>query len=161
MFDPLPWFKRKELGQIKQEVDRVINRFLRELPQPFRERDVDWMPSVDVSETSREVIVKAEVPAMNAEEFDLSLRGNTLHIRGERKQERQEMTESFHRVERGYGRFSRTISLPAALVADKVAATYQNGVLKIILPKAKEEIAKKIEVKNGARPSRPKVQEKS
>ena len=84
---------------------------------------------------------------MDPKDIDISLHGNVLTLRGERKHEKEEKEENFHRVERSYGAFTRSIRLPAEVDADKVNATYKDGVLKIALPKIKEEAVKKIEVK--------------
>jgi HSP20 family protein len=106
-----------------------------------------WTPSVDVSETPKEVIVKAELPGMDPKDIDVSVRGDILTLSGERKQETEEKGENFHRVERSYGSFSRSVKLPAEVDSGKVDATYKDGVLRITMPKTKEAATKKIQVK--------------
>jgi HSP20 family protein len=100
-----------------------------------------------VSETAKAVIVKAEIPGMEAKDIDIAITGDVLTIRGERRQEKEEKDENTHLVERRYGSFSRSIGLPAEVEADKVDATYKNGVLKITMTKTKKASQKKIEVK--------------
>lgn len=102
---------------------------------------------MDVSETGKKVIVKAEIPGMDPKDIDISVTGNRLTLRGERKHEHEEKGENLHRVERSYGVFSRTIELPADVDSNKVEATYKKGVLKVNLPKTKESAVKKIAVK--------------
>lgn len=102
---------------------------------------------MDVSETDKEVIVKAELPGMDPKEIDVSVRGDILTLAGERKQEKEEKGVNFHRVERSYGSFSRSIQLPAEVDTGKVEASYKDGVLRITLPKAKAAAVKKIQVK--------------
>jgi HSP20 family protein len=146
MLDLVPWHRR-ELDRFRGEMDRLFNRFF-DLGLPeLGLGEGEWMPSVDVSETGKEVIVNAEVPGMEPKDIDISLSGNMLTLKGERKREEEKKGESFHRVERSYGAFTRTIQLPAEVDADKVDATYKDGVLKIRMPKTKEEPVKKIEVK--------------
>jgi HSP20 family protein len=124
-------------------MDSVFERFFD--GWPFRTREAGkWMPVMDVSEKDKEIIVKAEIPGMDPKDIDISLQNGLLTIRGERKQEKE---ESFHKVERSYGAFSRSVRLPAEVDEDKVMATYTNGVLTLEMRKTKEAAAKKIEVK--------------
>ena len=149
MPDLIPWRKGEEWGltQMGREMDRLFDRFFEAWPFRGFAETGRWMPSVDVSETDIELIVRAELPGMDPKEIDISLTGNMLTIKGERKHEREEKKENFHLVERGSGSFSRSIQLPAEVNADKIKATYKDGVLNISMPKTKAEAAKKIEVK--------------
>jgi HSP20 family protein len=141
----VPW--RGELGSFRREMDRLFDRFFEGWPFRVSAAEGEWAPAVDVSETGKEVIVKAELPGMDAKEIDLSVRGDLLTIGGQRKQEKEEKGENFHRIERSYGAFSRSIKLPAEVDAAKVEAIYKDGVLKLTLPKTKAAAVKKIEVK--------------
>lgn len=149
MFGLIPWRHRGEVSQFRTEMDRLFDRFFDWGASPATVGEGQWMPSVDVSETGKEVIVKAELPGMDPKDIDISVNGDRLTLRGERKYEHEEKGESFHRVERSYGAFSRDIELPAGVDSDKVEATYKDGVLKINLAKAKETATKKIEVKSA------------
>jgi HSP20 family protein len=102
-------------------------------------------PALDVYEQKDDLIVKAEIPGLTKDEIDISLEGNTLTIRGEKKKEEEVKEEDYYRCERTYGAFSRSIELPLAVHTDKVNATFKNGVLEIRLPKTEE--AKKSVVK--------------
>ncbi len=103
-------------------------------------------PKVDVGESKKEITVNAEIPGVDSKDIDVSIDGRLLTIRGEKKQEKEEKDSNYHRVERSYGSFRRTVSLPADVDEDKVEAKYKKGVLKIKLKKAKGSESKKIEV---------------
>lgn len=145
----VPWRRRDELTGFRREMDRLFDRFFEGWPFRLSAEEGEWAPSVDVSETAKEVIVKAELPGMAPKDVDVTVRGDVLSLRGERKKEEEEKGENFHRVERSYGAFARSIRLPAEVDAAKVKATYKNGVLNISLPKTKAASAKKIEVKSA------------
>jgi len=101
-----------------------------------------WNPSVDIFENDNEVVVKAELPGMDAKNIEVRLENNVLTLKGERRFEKETKEESYHRVEREYGTFSRAFALPTTVNDDKVTAEYKDGVLKVVLPK-KEEIKSK------------------
>ena len=101
-----------------------------------------WNPSVDIFEIDNEVIVKAELPGLNAKDIDVRLENNVLVLKGERHFEKEAKEENYHRIEREYGSFSRSFALPTVVNGDGVSAEYKDGVLKIVLPK-KEEIKPK------------------
>lgn len=143
----IPWGGRGDLTTLRREMDRVFDRFFEGWPFRPSAEGREWAPSVDVSETAKKVVVKAEVPGMDAKDIDITVTGDLVTIRGERKQEKEEKEENFHRIERSYGAFSRSIRLPAEVETDKVDAAYKDGVLKITMSKTKKASAKKIEVK--------------
>src|SRR4029434_5751925 len=97
-----------------------------------------WNPSVDIFENDNEVVVKAELPGMNAKDIEVRLENNVLVLKGERRFEKETKDENYHRVEREYVPFSRTFALPTAVNGDKVTAEYKDGVLKIVMPKNEE-----------------------
>lgn len=142
----VPWRRRDELTGFRREMDRLFDRFLEDWPFRVGADGTQWAPTVDVSETTKELIVKAELPGMDPKEIDVSVRGDVLTLRGERKKEEEKKGENFRRLERRYGAFTRSIRLPAEVDANKVSAEYKDGVLKISLPKTKEASEKKIEV---------------
>jgi HSP20 family protein len=94
-----------------------------------------WAPAVDVSETQHEIVLQAELPGMKKEDIDIQLTGDTLTLRGERKQESSERGEHFHRIERQYGGWQRTFQIEVPLDPQKVTASYEEGVLTVHLPK--------------------------
>jgi HSP20 family protein len=94
-----------------------------------------WNPAVDIFENENEIVIKAELPGMEAKDIEIGLENNILTVKGERRFEKETKEEHYHRVEREYGRFIRSFSLPAAVKEDKIAAEFKNGLLKIALPK--------------------------
>jgi HSP20 family protein len=149
MANLIPWRGRSEVERFRGEIDRLFDDFL---TRNFFGRSLgggDWIPAADVSETGKEIVVQAEVPGMDAKDIDISLNGRILTIKGERKQEQETRENDYHRIERRYGSFARSFELPADVDAEKVKATYKEGILKLNLPKAKEQSVKKIEVKTA------------
>jgi HSP20 family protein len=105
-------------------------------------------PSVDVKEEDGEIEVSAEVPGMNPEDIEVSIDGDTLTIRGEKRFEEEEKKDKYTRVERSYGSFYRSFRLPTSIDQDKVTAKYDKGVLKLMLPKSEAATARKIAIES-------------
>ena len=105
-----------------------------------------FVPPVDVYEDEQNLILKLEVPGVNEEDLNVSLENDTLVIQGERKFEKEEKEENFHRIERRYGAFTRTFKLPNTLDSEKVEANYEKGILKITIGKKAEAKPKQIKV---------------
>jgi HSP20 family protein len=118
----------------------ALNRMLNE-PRTSR----PWSPAVDIFETENEIVLKADVPAIDPNQIDIQVQNQTLTIKGERQFEKAENTKGVHRVERSYGTFARSFTVPTTVDTEKVAADYKNGVLTISLPK--KEAAKPRQVK--------------
>jgi HSP20 family protein len=114
-----------------------------ELPFPVR-----GYPSVDISETENNVLVKAELPGLDPRDVDLSIERDTLIIRGEKKQESEEKQENYHRIERSYGSFHRSIPLPCKCDPDKVKAKFKNGVLTVTLPKDRSARPRRVTIES-------------
>jgi HSP20 family protein len=108
----------------------------------------NWAPVVDIYETENEVVLKAELPGMEKKDIHLEVRDHTLTLSGERKHEKEEKEENFRRVERSYGKFYRSFSLPSTVDAEKVKANMKEGVLEISLPKVEEAKPKAIEIES-------------
>jgi HSP20 family protein len=144
-----PWREEKQLARFRREMDRLFDRLFEGWPFRIPGQEGEWAPSVDISETGKELIVKAEVPGLDPKDVDVSLEGNILTLRGERRKEEEETGENFHRIEQRHGSFFRSIRLPAEVDVNKVKAQYKNGILKINLPKIKEAAVKKIEIKSA------------
>jgi HSP20 family protein len=109
----------------------------------------DWVPSVDVSETDGEYQIKAEIPDVKKEDVKVTLEDGVLTIQGERKQEKEDKGKKYHRVERTYGSFVRSFTLPDLVDEEKVKAEFKDGILKLQLPKSEKARPKAIEVKVG------------
>jgi HSP20 family protein len=106
-----------------------------------------WLPPVDVRETEEALTLFVELPGIQREDVDITVEDRTLSVRGERKFEQDAERENYHRIERAYGAFTRTFTLPANVQADHVKATFADGVLTIELPKAEESKPRKIAIK--------------
>lgn len=106
----------------------------------------EWVPAVDISETDDGFILTADVPGMKSEDTKISVVDSVLTLKGEKKNVREESTESFHRVERTYGSFERTFSLPSSVDSGNIRAKYKDGVLEVRLPKSKEAKTQEIKV---------------
>jgi HSP20 family protein len=106
-----------------------------------------WIPPVDIFEVEGELVVKAELPDMKRDDIDVTVENSTLTIRGERKLDNEIKQENFHRVERAYGSFVRTFSLPPTVDSGRIGAEYKNGVLTVKLPMREEAKARSIDVK--------------
>ena len=105
-----------------------------------------WNPSVDIFENETAVVIKAELPGMNAKDIDVRLENNVLVLKGERHFEKETKEENYHRIEREYGAFARSVALPTAVDGDKVTAEYKDGILKVVLPKKEERESRPIKV---------------
>lgn len=105
-----------------------------------------WAPALDILEDKDTLVIKADLPGLKEEDVDISVQGNTLTIRGERKQESEAKEKGFYRCERYYGSFQRSLDLPYPVDQSKIKASYKGGVLEVRLPKAEEAKAKKIKI---------------
>lgn len=106
----------------------------------------EWAPEVDITEDSDSIIVKTEIPGMKREDIEIDVANGVLTIRGEKKEEETEKGKTWHRREVRYGAFSRSFNLPADVKADVAKASYENGVLSIVLPKEEKALHRKIEI---------------
>ena len=132
-----------------REMERVMENMMPEWPGFFRRSPMEgmaWMPSIDVYDKDDSVVVRAELPGMKKEDISVSVMGDTVMISGERKTESNVKEENYFRSEMSYGKFSRQITLPTQVDANKVKATYENGILEIEAPKVESAKAKKIEI---------------
>lgn len=144
MFDLIPWRrKERETAPItnpwlfQREFDDFVERFFGE--EPLSTHGIfgrAFSPVVDIVENDNDIIVRAEIPGMEQKDLDVNLAGDVLTIKGEKKAEHEERGDNFHRIERSYGSFSRSFSLPCEVQTDKVEASYKSGVLSLKLPKS-------------------------
>jgi|SRR6476661_6313750 len=125
---------------------RLFENFLSEAVQGEEVSNRNWVPPVDIQETEEGYRLQAELPGLTKEDIDITLENNVLRLSGERKFERDVKKESFHRVERTYGTFSRAFSLPQQVNAEGVQAGFENGVLTILVPKAEQAKPRKISI---------------
>jgi len=137
------WEPFRDLLSLRTDFDRLFNTFFGRWPESVEEF---WAPAVDIAESDGHIEVKAELPGMKKDEIKVTVQDNTLYITGERKQEKETKDKTFHRIERSYGKFCRTVALPSEVEVDKVKASYKDGILNIILPKPESVKPKDIEV---------------
>lgn len=137
------WQPLSDLVNARSDFDRFLDRFLGVHPD-FQE--TSWMPAVDIAEVDGHLEIKAEIPGMKKEDIKVTVKNGYLMISGEKKQEKEEKDQSYHRVERYYGQFCRSIALPSDVEADKVKAEYKDGVLNIEIPKPDSMKSKNIDV---------------
>ncbi len=142
----IPWRPFRELERMRREMDRIWDSFFERRPVRAEE-EAEWLPTLDVSETKDNYVVKAELPGIDPKDIDISLMNDILTIKGEKKQEKEEKEENYHLIERTYGSFTRGIRLPGQVQSDKINASFKNGVLKVTLPKTEEAKKKEIKIK--------------
>jgi HSP20 family protein len=137
----------RDLRTLQEEVNRL---FSTNLTRAFGDDEGigrgAWAPSVDIYENKDQIVLEAELPGMKQEDFDLSIENNVITLRGERKFEKTDETDNYHRVERSYGAFTRSFTLPQTVSAEGATAEYNNGVLRVTLPKREETKARRIQV---------------
>jgi HSP20 family protein len=147
--DLMEWQPFREVSRLRREMDRLWEDYFGSGRRGLQPLQPEFTPAVDVKETPEAVVVKAEVPGMDAKEINISVTGEVLTIKGEKKSEREEQEENYHLVERSFGSFSRSLTLPAAVDLDKIEAKYDNGVLTITCPKKEAVKPKAIEIKTA------------
>lgn len=136
----------RELKSLQDEMNRL---FMTSVPRNFGEEDLasgGWTPNVDIFETENQIVLEAELPGMKRDDFEVSIENNVITLKGERRFEKEDEGDNYHRVERAYGAFTRSFSLPRTVSAEGTAADFRNGVLKVTLPKREEAKARRIEV---------------
>jgi HSP20 family protein len=137
------WEPFRDLLNFRSGIDDVFGDFFGRMTEPQPDF---WAPVVDVAENNGNIEVHAELPGMKKEDIKVTLRNNVLSISGERTQENETKEKTYHRIERFYGKFSRNIELPVEVSADKVKASYKDGVLSITMPKPESAKPKQIDV---------------
>jgi len=134
---------------LQREVDRLFDDFTRGFPV-FGGNGANLVPSMDVTETDKEIEIAAELPGLEEKDVQINVADNLLTIRGEKKAEKEQKDKNYRLVERSYGSFERTLELPSGVNADAIKASIANGVLKVTVPKPAPAQTKKIEVKAAA-----------
>jgi len=137
----------RDLRTLQEEVNRL---FTGNLARAFDDEGIargSWSPNVDIYENKDQIVLEAELPGMKREDFDVSVENNIITLRGERHFEKKEDSDNYHRVERAYGSFTRSFTLPNTVSSEGASADYSNGVLRVTLPKREETKARRIEIK--------------
>jgi len=144
----------RELRNLQDEMTRL---FIGTAPRGREEMaGGSWIPSVDIYEDQDKLILEADLPGLNREDFEISVENNVITLKGERKFEKKVEGDNYHRVERCYGGFTRSFTLPQSVTAEGATADFENGILRVSLPKREETKARKIEI-TGAGENAPKT----
>jgi len=140
----VPYVRKPETPIISHLFEDFFNDF------PFAnvspEQKENWIPAVDILEKEGNLMLRAELPGMNEKEIDLKLEGNTLTLKGERKMDKEDKKNNYHRVESFYGSFTRSFRLPETVDLEKISADYKNGVLTVTIPQRPEVRPREIPV---------------
>ena len=147
----------RDLRTLQEEVNRL---FSTNLTRGFADEGIGrgaWNPSVDIYENKDNIVLEAELPGMKADDFELSVENNVITLRGERQFEKRDDSDNYHRVERSYGSFTRSFTLPQTVSAEGATAEYRNGVLRVTLPKKEETKARRISVSGESAGASPKT----
>jgi HSP20 family protein len=141
------WDPFREVVALQNRLNSVFGNMNNENENPMT--TASFVPAVDVYEDEKKVVLKLEVPGIEEKDLDVSVENNTLTVKGERKFEKEEKEENFHRIERRYGSFYRAFTLPTTVDTEHIDAKYENGVLKLELKKKPEAQPKQIKVNIG------------
>ncbi|HZH34778.1 MAG TPA: Hsp20/alpha crystallin family protein [Pyrinomonadaceae bacterium] len=138
----------RDLRTLQDEVNRLFSSsFSRSGAGEDQMMRGAWNPSVDIFENKDQIVLEAELPGMKPEDVEISIENNVLTLHGERRFEKKDENDNFHRVERSYGSFTRSFTLPPTVTSENASAEFQNGVLKLTLAKREEAKARRIEIK--------------
>ena len=149
----IKWDPFRDLITLREKMNRL---FEDAVTSRGEEKDLissTWSPAVDIYENENELVLTAEVPGLEEKDVEIKIEDNTLSVRGERKFEKETKEENYHRIERSYGTFYRSFTLPNAIDQDKIQAEHENGVLKITMPKRTELKPRKVKILKPAQPA--------
>ncbi len=136
----------KELVETKQELGRFFEDFLRPLNELSLSNGSSWQPTANIAESKDAYEISLELPGLKKDDIEVNLENNTLTVIGKREEEKQEKSKEYHRIERRYGSFCRSFSLPTRVEAGKIHASYEDGLLEVTVPKAEEAKKKTVKV---------------
>lgn len=149
MLELIPYRGIGPLRGLRRQMDDLWGRLLDEPLAPSTAGEGSFVPSVDMRETESAIEITAEVPGLKPEEIDVSLTGDLLTLKGEKKEEKEQKGENYHLVERRFGSFSRSFRLPVEVDPKKIQAKHTDGVLKLVLPKGSKSTTTKIKIEKG------------
>ena len=140
------WDPFRDLNMLQDRMNRMFDDAGRTWRTDEPAATTTWSPAVDIFETEGDIVVKAELPGMERKDITLNLENNVLTVKGERRFTKETKDDNYHRIERSYGTFSRSFSIPATVDEEKIRADYKDGVLKIVLPKKEQAKPKQIRI---------------
>jgi HSP20 family protein len=150
------WDPAREIDGLQSDMNRLFDTFFqtRGAGASSARGPQRWIPAMDLTESEHEYVLRADLPGLSSEDVDIEVKDNVLTISGERNSEHDDRGEGFYRMERHFGRFSRSLDLPSGIDADSVAASFANGVLEVRIPKPEEAKPRKVQIdaqtSNGA-----------
>jgi HSP20 family protein len=146
------WDPTRELTSLQSEVNRLFSTFFDVPTGPGNGSALRrWVPAMDLVETDDHFVLRADLPGLTKDEVTIELEDRVLTVSGERKAEHEDRHEGYYRVERAFGSFSRSLTLPAGVEPDAVEASFDNGVLEVRIPKPEERKPRKVEIGVGDR----------
>jgi HSP20 family protein len=145
------WEPARELNSLQSEMNRLFNTFFdTPLPNGGATGQRRWLPAMDLVESEDDFVLRADLPGLSEEDVNIELEDNVLTISGQRKGEHEERKEGFHRVERAYGSFARSLTLPEGVNAEAIKASFDRGVLEVRIPKPEERKPRKVAISVGS-----------
>lgn len=145
------WDPARELDALQSDMNRLFDAFFqnRGLTADATDGSRRWIPAMDLLETDDELVLRADLPGLSEDDIEIEVKDGTLTIAGERRAEHEERNEGYHRVERSFGRFSRSLDLPSGVDVEAVTADFDRGVLEVRIPKPVEHKPTRIEIGRG------------
>ncbi len=140
------WEPFRDLLTTQREFDRLFREAFSPMAGETEVSTRSWAPPVDIYETEDAIVLKAELPGIDPKDVEVRVEDNTLYLKGERNYEKEVKEQNYHRVERSYGSFARSFSLPNSINAEKVKAEYKDGLLTLTMPKREEAKPKTIKI---------------
>jgi HSP20 family protein len=144
------WDPIRDLDSLQSDMNRLFDRFFEGGRGANGGAVRRWIPAMDLVESEDHLVLRADLPGMKEDDVDIEIKDGVLTISGERKSEHEEKGEGFHRVERAFGRFSRSLSLPDGVDAKKVAASFKDGVLEVKVPKPEDTKPTRVAIGEGS-----------
>jgi HSP20 family protein len=147
------WEPVREITSIQSEMNRLFNTFFDTPTAGNGSAARRWIPAMDLVETDDHFVLKADLPGLKEEDVNIEVEENVLTVSGERKAEHEDKREGYVRVERSYGSFRRSLTLPKGVDAEAVTANFENGVLEVRIPKPEERKPRRVAIQVGERPA--------
>jgi HSP20 family protein len=140
------WEPAREVDTLQGEVNRLFDNFFGGAGSTGARR---WVPAMDLVETEGALVLKADLPGLDRDDVTIEIKDGVLNVSGERKAEHTENADGYYRVERSFGSFSRSLTLPKGVDAERVSASFDKGVLEVSIPKPEERVPHRVEIGNG------------
>ncbi|HKG37203.1 MAG TPA: Hsp20/alpha crystallin family protein [Solirubrobacterales bacterium] len=141
------WDPIRELDSLQGDMNRLFDRFFEGRTANGTSRR--WIPAMDLVETDDSLVLRGDLPGMTEDDIDIEIKDNILTVSGERKAEHEDKGEGYHRAERAFGRFSRSLTLPQGVDAGRVEANFDKGVLEVRIPKPEEAKPTRVQIGTG------------